>query len=67
MGKVYNDAQKRATYKWVEKNREKVNLYNNLYSKLKYYEDHKEERREYARKNYRYKKECERLRNIDTF
>jgi len=64
MGKVYNEAQKRASYNWVEKNREKVNRYNNMYSKMIYYQGHKLERREYARKNYRYKKECERLRNI---
>ena len=64
MGREYSEAQKRATYNWVEKNRRRVNEYHNNYSKFKYYEDHKEERREYARKNYRYKKECERLRNI---
>ena len=64
MGRIYNEAQKRATYAWVEKNREKLNGYNNNYSKEKYYKEHKEERREYARRHYRYKTECQRLRNI---
>ena len=48
MGRVYNEAQKRATYAWVEKNREKINRYNKNYSKEKYYKEHKEERLEYA-------------------
>ena len=53
----YTPAQKRATYKYVEKNRERFNEYMKTENK-KYYEKNKEEKNRKDLARYYYKKEA---------
>lgn len=55
---TYSQATKKATLKWREQNRKEWNeKHNNQHSK-KYYKNNVEQRREYGKAYYQYKREC---------
>ena len=60
---VYTEAQKRAIYKYRERNKETIKEYTNEWNKRQYYLN-PEPNREYARKRYRWKKICKEFRDI---
>ena len=68
----YTEAQKRASKKWVEKNKERVREYQRVYfscldenySKI-YYQNNREVKKKRVLDRYYFNKECERLRQID--
>lgn len=60
------EAQTRAMKKWIAKNRD-LYLVVNAQAANKYYYTHKEQSAEKSRKRYVFKKEWERLRNINIF
>lgn len=59
----YTEAQKRATYKWREQNRERVYELNKPLQQ-RYYLENKEKCSIESKLRYQYKKECKRMRDI---
>ena len=55
---TYSEATKKATLKWREHNREDWNEKHNEHSK-KYYKKYIEQRREYGKAYYQYRRECD--------
>jgi ABC-type nitrate/sulfonate/bicarbonate transport system substrate-binding protein len=63
---TYNEKTKLNTYRWMKAHPERLRETRKKWVNI-HYQNNKEKVLEYKKKYYIYKKECERLRNIELF